>query len=125
MKKENGAMAFLMILGGMFLVSFFLLLIFSGVMLKGNVGSGFISGGVIAAYVISCLAGGFCMGQVMGKHKFLWGIVMGLCYFSVLFLVGHLCFQGEVAMNLQVVSSFFICIVSGMLGGMFAPRVRK
>ncbi len=124
MKKGNGALAFCMILGAMFLLSALILMILSAVMLKNHMGAGFISGGVIAIYVISCLAGGFLLGQYMGKHKFLWGILIGGCYFGIILLAGKLIYHNGGGWDIQLISSCLICIVAGMLGGMLAPRVR-
>lgn len=125
MKKGSGGVAFLVILGGMFLLSAALLAALSAIMLKNGMGAGFISGGVIAAYVISCLVGGFCMGQFMGKHKFIWGILIGVCYFGILFLAGRAIYHTGIKADIQFISSFMICMVAGMLGGMLAPRVRN
>lgn len=124
MKKGNGGVVFLVILGGMFLVSALFLAILSAIMLKNNMGAGFVSGGVIAAYVISCLIGGFCMGQYTGKHKFVWGILIGICYFGILFLAGRAIYHTAIKADIQFISSFLICMVAGMLGGMLAPRVK-
>jgi putative membrane protein (TIGR04086 family) len=94
-------------------------------MLKGHMTTGFVSGGVIAAYVISCLVGGFCVGQYMGKHKFLWGTLIGLFYFFILYLLGAIIYSKGFQMSLQVFGSCLICIVSGMLGGMLAPAEKR
>lgn len=125
MKKGNGGIVFLMVLGGMFILSAIILAVLAGILLKNNMGAGFISGGVIAAYVISCLAGGFCMGQYTGKHKFIWGIGIGICYFGILFLAGRTIYPGGMKSDIQLISSFLICMVAGMLGGMLAPRVKS
>lgn len=125
MKKAGSGVLFFVILACMLLVSALILVVLSMFMLKGHMTAGFVSGGVIAAYVISCLLGGFCMGQHMGKHKFLWGMIIGCCYFGILFVVGRLVYHSAFRVDLQVISSFLICIVAGMLGGMFAPAVRK
>lgn len=124
MKKGNSGVVFLIVLGGMFLLSAALLAVLSAVMLKNNMGAGFISGGVIAAYVISCLAGGFSMGQYTGRHKFIWGILIGICYFGVLFLAGRIIYHTGIQADVQLISSFLICMVAGMLGGMLAPRIK-
>lgn len=124
MKKGYSGVVFLVILGGMFIMSAALLAILAAMMLKNNMGAGFISGGVIAAYVISCLVGGFCMGQYMGRHKFVWGILIGVCYFGILFLVGRIIYRTGIQADIQFISSFLICMVAGMLGGMLAPRVK-
>lgn len=120
MKKRNGAVAFCVILVAMFLISMVILMALSALMLNRNLGANWISGGVIAAYVLSCLVGGFLIGRHMGKYKFLWGILVGSCYFGILVLAGRLIYQSG-AEQIQLISSYFICMVAGMLGGMLAP----
>lgn len=125
MKKSGSGILFITILACMLLISALFLVILSMLMLRGHMTARFVSGGIVAAYVISCLLGGFCMGQHMGKHKFLWGLLTGCCYFCILFVAGRLLYRSALVVNLQVISSFLICIVAGMLGGMLAPAVRK
>lgn len=119
--KSKNVIGFFAILMGMLVVSAVILAIISAVMLNGHMNSGFVSGGVIAAYVISSLMGGFCIGQIKGKQKFLWGALMGFGYFLVLLLVGNVVYHQGLAMNFQTVSSGIICVVAGMIGGMLAP----
>lgn len=125
MKKGNSGVMFIMVLAGMFILSAVILAILAAVLLNGDMSASFITGGVIAAYVISCLVGGFCMGQYTGKHKFVWGIGIGSCYFGVLFLAGKAVYQSGAHSDIQWISSFLICMVAGMLGGMLAPRVKS
>lgn len=120
MKKGNGAIAFCVVLVAMFLLSCVILMALSALMLSRGLSANWISGGVIAAYVLSCLTGGFLMGKHMGKYKFLWGIIVGSCYFGILVLAGRLIYQSG-AGQVQLISSYFICMVAGMLGGMLAP----
>ena len=125
MKKGNQWIAFLVILGAMFVLSAVILVVLAAVLLQNDMSDQFVSGSVIASYVISCLAGGFAMGQYTGKHKFLWGIGIGICYFGVLLLAGKFLYPNGTKTDVQLISSFLICMVAGMLGGMLAPRVRK
>lgn len=124
MKKSGDALRFLIILVGMLVVSAIVLAVVTAFMLKGHMTAGFISGGVIAAYVVSALLGGFCIGQVKGRQKFLWGLLIGLCYFLVLFLTGKMIYHSGAAFDFQTVSSGMICAVAGMIGGMLAPANR-
>ena len=125
MKKGNQWIAFFVVLGSILLLSAVVLAILAAVLLKQDMSSQFISGSVIASYVISCLAGGFAMGQCTGRHNFLWGIGIGVCYFGVLLLAGKFLYPHGGKTDIQLISSFLICMVAGMLGGMLAPRVRK
>lgn len=119
--KSKNVIGFFVILMGMLVISAVILAVISAVMLNGHMNSGVVSGGVIAAYVISSLLGGFCVGQIKGKQKFLWGALMGFCYFLVLLLVGNIIYHQGLSMNFQTVSSGIICVVAGMIGGMLAP----
>lgn len=125
MKKENPCIVFILTLGGILLLSAVVLAILAAILLQKDMSAQFISGSVIASYVVSCLAGGFVMGQYTGKHKFLWGIGIGICYFGVLLLAGKFLYPDGTKTDIQLISSFLICMVAGMLGGMLAPRVKE
>ena len=75
---------------------------------------------VILIYIVSCFLGGFLAGKMMKTRKFLWGGLLGFLYFAVMLLV-------SVAVNQEfgdavtgVMTTFVICTVSGMAGGMCA-----
>ena len=119
--KSKNVIGFFVILMGMLVISAVILAVISAVMLNGHMNPGVIGGGVIAAYVISSLIGGFCIGQIRGKQKFLWGALMGLGYFLVLLLVGNVIYHQGLTMNFQTISSGIICVIAGMIGGMLAP----
>lgn len=123
--KGKNVVGFLLILMGMMVVSAAILAFISVVMLKGHMNTDFVSGGVIAAYVLSSLMGGFCIGQMKGKQKFLWGAFMGFSYFLILLLVGNIIYHQGITMNFQTVSSGIICVVAGMIGGMLASADHK
>ncbi len=123
--KSKNVVGFLLILMGMIVVSAAILAFISVVMLKGHMNKDFVSGGVIAAYVLSSLMGGFCIGQMKGKQKFLWGAFMGFGYFLLLLLVGNIIYHQGITMNFQTVGSGMICVVAGMIGGMLASADHK
>ena len=96
--KSKNVIGFFSVLMGMLVTSALILAVVSAFMLNGHMNSGFVGGGVIAAYVISSMVGGFCIGQIKGKQKFLWGALMGAGYFLVLLLVGNVVYhQGPAA----------------------------
>lgn len=111
---------FLLVLGIMFVCSALLLLLLTTIIWKMDGGGKLLSGGVIAVYVISCILGGAIVGKVMGKQKFLWGMVIGLLYFVILLLIGIFVLRINMTGNVQIISGGMICCISGMVGGMFA-----
>lgn len=125
MKKRESMLSFFLVLSGMLLLSALILLVLSAVMLKNAMTPNFVAGGVISVYVISSLVGGFLIGQIKGRQKFIWGGLIGVSYFFVLFLAGKIIYHSGLHFDFQTVSSGLICAVSGMIGGMIAPAVYK
>ena len=73
---------------------------------------------IIAVYIIVTFLAGLLAGKREGRKKFLWGLMMGVLYFGILVAVSLVVNRGleDVAGNLITV--FFLCAGSGMLGGM-------
>lgn len=103
-----------------YIITAVVLLIFSFLMLKMDLSSTVISGGINFIYIISALAGGFLVGRKTGQRKFIWGLIMGLCYFVVLLMVSLL-LNGDSTLPLgNYLMVFFITGLSGMVGGMLS-----
>ena len=73
---------------------------------------------IIAVYIIVTFLAGLLTGKREGRKKFLWGLMMGVLYFGILVAVSLVVNRGleDVAGNMMTV--FFLCAGSGMLGGM-------
>lgn len=73
---------------------------------------------IIAIYILVTFFAGLIAGKREGKRKYLWGLVMGVLYFGILVAVSLVVNKGieDVAGNMMTV--FFLCAGSGMLGGM-------
>lgn len=75
---------------------------------------------IIGIYIIITFLAGFLAGKREGSRKFLWGLLMGGLYFTVLIVISLVINQG---MN-EVSGNFFtvlvLCCGSGMLGGMLS-----
>lgn len=75
---------------------------------------------IIGIYIIITFLAGFLAGKREGSRKFLWGLLMGGLYFTVLIVISLVINQG---MN-DVSGNFFtvltLCCGSGMLGGMLS-----
>lgn len=75
---------------------------------------------IIAIYILVTFFAGLLAGKREGKRKYLWGLVMGVLYFGILAAVSLIVNKGieDVAGNMMTV--FFLCAGSGMLGGMIS-----
>ncbi len=117
-KVGVSTLSILKILLAMYMVTGVLLVILSAMLYKMQLSENVVSIGIVVIYVISGLLGGFLSGKVMKTKRFLWGMIMGGCYFLILVL-GSIVFQKGINME---VSRFFttlvLCIGSGMIGGM-------
>ena len=83
-------------------------------------GEGTAAAGITFIYVASCLTGGFAAGKIMRKDRYLWGIVTGLSYYVLLLLVSFLA-QGKWDVTFaHAVTTFFMCLGGGALGGMLS-----
>lgn len=79
-----------------------------------------VAAGILAVYVASCLLGGIVAGKILRKEKYLWGMLVGLFYYVLLVTVS-LVVKGTWEMGIQhAVTTFFMCVGSGTLGGMLS-----
>lgn len=108
------------ILGIMLISSAVLLLLLTMCIWKMDGGANILSGGVIAVYIISGMIGGCLIGKAMGTQKFLWGLLIGFLYFCLLFLIGLVLMHIDLKHHTPIISSAFICSISGMVGGMLS-----
>ena len=120
-KIYRSLMSGLFLFIGMLLLSCLLLSILSMVVWKTGGNEKLISGGIIAIYIITAVFGGFMMGKLFGKQKFLWGFLTGFLYFAILLLVGVLFYKINIPGNSRIFPGFMICSIAGMFGGMLSP----
>lgn len=116
--KQTWGLSILKILLLMYMITGILLVILAGLLYKLQLSESVVSAGVVIIYVVSGFLGGFVAGKIMKTRKFLWGMVLGGCYFLIL-VVGSIAFQHGIGMEIsRVFTTFILCIASGMIGGM-------
>lgn len=125
MTKQKKVRNYLLLFVGMYLITFLLLAVLAFVLWKNDGNPAIMSGGLIGIYTLVSGAGGFFAGKMMGVHKFLWGFFTGLLFFLMHLGIGVMVFDTPVAGNQAVFNGAMLCVVSGMLGGMFAPVNEK
>ncbi len=97
-----------------------LLLVLAFFLFQFDLGEKPVSAGIVAVYVLSCLLGGFMTGKLLRKDKYLWGILVGLFYYLLLLSVSFVV-KGRWDMSLlHAVTTFFLCLGGGTLGGMLS-----
>ncbi|SFR69103.1 TIGR04086 family membrane protein [Anaeromicropila populeti] len=79
-----------------------------------------VNAGIIFSYIFSSFIGGLIVGKHSSQKRFLWGIILGMLYFAIIFAVSILMqrdIMGEIG---SMITVFFMCSLGGMLGGMLS-----
>lgn len=97
-----------------------ILLILALIMYKAEPPNMFISTGVVFAYIFSAFIGGMIVGKKTQEKRFLWGIISGLLYFSIIFAVSILMNKDIMSQLGSTIVVFVTCGFGGMLGGMLS-----
>ncbi len=97
-----------------------LLLLLAFLLYKFGLSEKIVSICIIGIYIIVTFLAGFIAGKRADKRRFLWGLLMGCAYYVILAAVSLIVNHGiqDVASNMLTV--FFMCAGSGMLGGMIS-----
>lgn len=103
---------------GAYILTAGLLLLLAFILYRFGLSEKVVSVCIIAIYIAVTFLAGLLAGKREGKRKFLWGLIMGVLYFGILTVVSMVVNKGmeDVAGNMLTV--FFLCAGSGMLGGM-------
>lgn len=103
---------------GAYILTAGLLLLLAFILYRFGLSEKVVSVCIIAIYIAVTFLAGLLAGKREGKRKFLWGLIMGVLYFGILTVVSLVVNKGieDVAGNMLTV--FFLCAGSGMLGGM-------
>lgn len=75
---------------------------------------------LVITYILSNLIAGWLIGKSVEKRQFLWGLLVGLGYFMIVFLVSFVGNQFFLADASKLILVFFLCVCSGMFGGMIS-----
>ena len=103
-----------------YLVTGLLLLLLAFLAYKANLSEQGSRIGILVIYVLSSFVAGFITGKKSRKRKFLFGAMMGICYFVVLLLLS-LGIHDKVAPGAFAKwSAGLLCMGGGMLGGMLS-----
>lgn len=75
---------------------------------------------IILIYVAAVFLAGFLAGKKMKSRKFLWGLLVGIAYFSIITAVSLAVNHRLPGLDTGFFSTFVICAAAGMLGGMLS-----
>ncbi|MCD7724406.1 MAG: TIGR04086 family membrane protein [Clostridiales bacterium] len=75
---------------------------------------------IIVIYVAVTFLAGLLAGKRAARRRFVWGLAMGIAYYVILVLVSLIVNRGAEAVAGNMLTVFFLCAGSGMLGGMLS-----
>jgi len=120
-EKNNGLLlTVLKILLFMYIVTGVMLLILTAMLSKMQLSEGAVSIGIVVIYVVSGFLGGLLAGKKMKTRKFIWGMVMGACYFLVIVICSIVFHRGLDMETNRFITTLILCTASGMVGGMLS-----
>lgn len=103
-----------------YIVTFVVLAILSFIAYRLELKDKTISMLLVVSYIGANFIGGFLTGRKIKEKKFLWGMVLAACYF-VVFSILAIGFHGISSFaTANTVTTFVLCLASGMLGGMLS-----
>lgn len=121
-EKKNPTFVMGVTLIGMYAVSGVLLLLLAALLYYLELSEESVRIGVIVIYIVSGFTGGLLIGKKMQDRKYLWGLLTGVSYFALLFVLSLLLktVLGEEASfeAVRILTTLVLCAVSGMAGGM-------
>ena len=76
--------------------------------------------GILVLYILSCFMAGFVIGKRRKTRRFLWGIFIGIMYYSLLFAATFFVVSSTDTNIYDVVTSLLVCCGSAAFGGMLS-----
>lgn len=101
-----------------YLITGILLLVVAGLLYKFSIGENAVDISIIVIYCISSLLAGLFFSKGAASRRFLWGMTAGAAYFIIICTVSVLAEPGFTPFSNSCITTLFICLGSGMLGGM-------
>lgn len=118
--KGNQVMQIMKALLASYIITGLLLFILTFLLYKFEWDEQMVTAGIIVIYIASSFVGGFILGKLQKEKKFLWGLIMGLLYFLLLFLISFGVYRSFSGNGTNLITTLLICAGGGILGGMLA-----
>ncbi|MBO5145915.1 MAG: TIGR04086 family membrane protein [Lachnospiraceae bacterium] len=101
-----------------YLITGVLLAAVAGLLYKFSLGENAIDISIIVIYCVSSLLAGLFFSKGASSRRFLWGMAAGAAYFLIICAVSAVTEPGFNPISNSCITTLFICLGSGMLGGM-------
>ena len=121
MVKYERMVALLKCVMASYLVTVILLVVIAFFLYKVQIGEQVVDLAIVVVYVLASLLSGFLYAKGAKSRRFIWGTMAGGAYFIVICLISIAVQPQEFELlSNACITTFVICMGSGMLGGMLA-----
>ena len=103
-----------------YIVTGILLLVLTFLVYKFELDEQVVVGVIVAIYVASTFLGGFIIGKLTERKKYLWGMAIGSIYVLLLFLISYGVYREFNTNGLNMITTVVLCVGGGTLGGMLS-----
>lgn len=118
LKKDMRVIQMMKALLASYVVTGVLLVILAAMLFGWNLDEEKVSFGIMAIYVLSTFFGGLIIGKITGQKRYLWGALLGICYFLLLALISFGIYRTFKGSAMNIFTTFLLCTGGGMFGGM-------
>ncbi len=101
-----------------YLITGVLLMAVAALLYKFSLGENMVDISIVAIYCISSLLAGLFFSKGASSRRFLWGMAAGAAYFLIICAISMVVEQEFIPLSNTCITTLFICLGSGMLGGM-------
>ena len=101
-----------------YLITGVLLMVVAALLYKFSLSENVVEICIIAIYCISSLLAGLFFSKGAPSRRFLWGMIAGAAYFLIICGISMVVEQSFTLLSNASITTLFICLGSGMLGGM-------
>ena len=120
LRKHEKIMWMIKALLASYIVTGVLLLALTFFMYRFELNEKIISAAIVGIYVVSTLIGGIIIGKLTEEKRYLWGLMLGLIYFSLLLAITLGVYRSLNGDSVSVVTALLLCAGGGMTGGMIS-----
>ena len=103
-----------------YIVTGVLLLLITFLVYRFQMEERFVNMGIIATYMLSTFVGGFCVGKLVKRRRFIWGTFVGILYIGLLYGISFAMYGKSSVEGIYEIIPTILCIVGGMFGGMMS-----
>ena len=103
-----------------YVVTGVMLIILAFAMYKLGLGEDKVNFFITLIYIVSSAVGGIVIGKTMKEKKFMWGLLLGFLYVTVICFASVIVTKDSSIISAHGISTILLCLLGGTLGGMIS-----